>query len=60
MWPKNPKTPLCPEIPPGKPNSRRCQEAVYNSLTRAMTITGFDGHRTEAIPLDKLRETLND
>lgn len=34
------------------------EEAVYNSLTRATTISGVDGHRTEAIPIDRLRTLL--
>lgn len=32
------------------------QEAVYNSLLRATTITGRDGHVGEAIPIDKVVE----
>ncbi len=35
------------------------EEAVYNSLTKATTITGRDGHTTEAIPIDRLKEFLN-
>jgi D-aminopeptidase len=34
------------------------EEAVYNSLTRATTVTGFAGHTVEAIPVDRLREIL--
>ena len=34
------------------------EEAVLNSLVRATTVTGRAGHRAEAIPLDRLRETL--
>lgn len=34
------------------------EEAVYNSLTRASTVTGVDGHVAEAIPLERLREVL--
>ena len=36
------------------------EEAVYNSLTKATTITGRDGHTVEAIPIDRLRELLNE
>lgn len=32
------------------------QEAVYNSLLRATTIVGRDGHTAEAIPIDKIVE----
>lgn len=31
------------------------EEAIYNSLTRATTVTGFQGHTVEAIPVDRLR-----
>ena len=34
------------------------EEAVYNSLTKATTITGREGHTTEAIPIDRLKELL--
>ncbi len=34
------------------------EEAVYNSLTRATTVRGRDGHVAEAIPIDRLRELL--
>jgi D-aminopeptidase len=33
------------------------EEAVYNSLTRATTVTG-NGKTLEAIPLDRLRAIL--
>jgi len=36
------------------------EEAVYNSLTKATTVTGFRGARAEAIPIDRLRELLRD
>ncbi|MHC4413959.1 MAG: DmpA family aminopeptidase [Planctomycetota bacterium] len=36
------------------------EEAVYNSLTRATTVTGRDGNTAEAIPIDRLREILRD
>ena len=35
------------------------EEAVYNSLTKATSVTGRDGHSIEAIPIDRLRELLN-
>ncbi len=31
------------------------EEAVYNSLTKATTVTGYQGHRVEAIPIDRLK-----
>ena len=34
------------------------EEAIYNSLLRATTVVGVDGHRGEAIPLDKTVEIL--
>jgi D-aminopeptidase len=34
------------------------EEAIYNSLLRATTVHGDQGHVAEAIPLDKLREVL--
>ena len=34
------------------------EEAVYNSITRAKTVRGRDGHVVEAIPIDRLRELL--
>jgi D-aminopeptidase len=36
------------------------EEAVYNALTAATTVTGRDGHTQEALPLDRLREILRD
>ncbi len=35
------------------------EEAVYNSLTKATTVRGRDGHVREAIPIDRLRELLD-
>lgn len=35
------------------------EEAVYNSLTKATTVTGRDGRTVEAIPIDRLRELLS-
>ena len=34
------------------------EEAVYNSLTRATTVTGAGGRTVEALPIDRLRELL--
>ncbi|HEY3131823.1 MAG TPA: P1 family peptidase [Acidobacteriota bacterium] len=34
------------------------EEAVYNSLFRAQTMTGFQGHKIDALPLDQVREIL--
>ena len=34
------------------------EEAVYNSLTKATTVTGAGGRAVEAIPIPKLRELL--
>ena len=34
------------------------EEAIYNSLLRATTVRGRDGHLAEAIPIGKLREVL--
>jgi D-aminopeptidase len=34
------------------------EEAVYNSLTRATTVTGAGGHTVEAIPIARLKELL--
>jgi D-aminopeptidase len=34
------------------------EEAIYNSLFRATTVTGVDGHRIEALPLDRMVEIL--
>jgi len=35
------------------------EEAIYNSLLRATTVRGIDGHIVEAIPTDKLSELLS-
>jgi D-aminopeptidase len=32
------------------------EEAILNSLTRATTVTGYQGHTREAIPVDALRK----
>lgn len=34
------------------------EEAVLNSLTMAITVTGNEGHKVESIPLDKLKDLL--
>ena len=34
------------------------EEAVYNALVAAETMTGVDGHVMQAIPHDRLRELL--
>jgi D-aminopeptidase len=36
------------------------EEAVCNSLTAAVTVTGRDGHTVEALPIDRLREILQE
>ena len=35
------------------------EEAVYNSLTKATTITGRDGNTAEAIPIEELRALID-
>jgi D-aminopeptidase len=34
------------------------EEAVYNFLLKATTVTGHQGHTGEAIPVDRVRELL--
>jgi D-aminopeptidase len=34
------------------------EEAIYNSLLRAETVTGFEGRTVEAIPVERVRELL--
>ncbi len=34
------------------------EEAVYNSLTRATTVTGYRGAKVEALPIDRLKALL--
>ena len=36
------------------------EEAVYNSLTRATDVTGHQGHKGEAIPIEELRRVLGE
>jgi D-aminopeptidase len=35
------------------------EEAIYNSLLKATTVTGYKGRTVEAIPIDRLREILH-
>ncbi len=35
------------------------EEAIYNSLTKAESMKGIDGHYVPALPLDKLKEILS-
>lgn len=34
------------------------EEAVYNSMLRATTVTGLEGRTVESIPVEGLREIL--
>jgi len=34
------------------------EEAIYNSMFKATTVTGRDGHRVEALPIEKTAEIL--
>ncbi|KAL0941758.1 peptidase family T4 protein [Colletotrichum truncatum] len=34
------------------------EESIYNALSSAETLTGFSGHKIEALPLDRLREIM--
>ncbi len=34
------------------------EEAIDNSILRATTVHGRDGHLAEAIPIDKLQEVM--
>jgi D-aminopeptidase len=36
------------------------EEAVYNSLLKASTVTGHQGHTGEAIPVDRVRDLLKE
>ncbi|MFQ5888807.1 MAG: P1 family peptidase [Gemmatimonadota bacterium] len=54
-----------PIIPPGSVLSalfiaamEATEEAVLNSLFRATTVTGWRGHRAEALPVDRVMEIL--
>ena len=35
------------------------EEAIYNALLRATTVTGRDGHCVEALPIDRTLEILS-
>lgn len=35
------------------------EEAIYNSILKAKTISGYMGRKVEAIPIDKVQEILN-
>ena len=35
------------------------EEAIYNSLCMATSLTGYQGHRAEALPLDKVRVNVS-
>ncbi|KAK2014274.1 DmpA/ArgJ-like protein [Colletotrichum eremochloae] len=35
------------------------EESIYNALCSAETMTGFLGHKVEALPLDRLKEIMN-
>ncbi|KAK1590032.1 peptidase family S58 [Colletotrichum navitas] len=35
------------------------EESIYNALCSAETMTGFRGHKVEALPLDRLKEIMN-
>jgi len=34
------------------------EEAIYNSLFKATTVTGIDGHTAEALPLEEVKAIL--
>jgi D-aminopeptidase len=34
------------------------EQAIYNAMLRATSMTGVDDHRLEALPLDRLKEIL--
>ena len=34
------------------------EEAIYNALLRATTTSGVEGHRVEALPMEKTLEIL--
>lgn len=36
-----------------------CEEAILNSLFKATSMTGHNGHRVEALPLDKIKEYMS-
>jgi len=36
------------------------EEAILNSMFKAHTMTGMDGHKIEALPLDKVKEIMKE
>jgi D-aminopeptidase len=36
------------------------EEAIYNSLLKATTVSGVDGHTVEALPIEKVKEVLRE
>jgi D-aminopeptidase len=36
------------------------EEAIYNSLFMAESVSGFGGRRVEALPLERVREILTE
>ncbi len=58
---QGPATPLVAEdrlSPLFQAASEATEEAIYNSLLRATTVRGRDGHAAEALPIERLRELL--
>jgi D-aminopeptidase len=39
--------------------SEATEEAIYNSLTRATPMQGYEGHRAEALPLEDFKIAMN-
>lgn len=37
-----------------------CEEAILNSLFKAQTMKGWQGHKAEALPLDKLKKIMEE
>ena len=37
-----------------------CEEAILNSLFKATTMEGKDGHKEEALPLDKVKKIMEE
>ncbi len=66
--PADPQRPLLPSAPRLRGDAldplfqaavEATEEAIYNSLLRATTTTGFRGHTAEAIPIDRVKERLH-
>ena len=58
---QGPATPLVAEdrlSPLFQAVSEATEEAIYNSLLRATTVRGRDGHAAEALPIERLRALL--